>query len=812
MDVVGQREAVRTKPKPKPGLPAPAKLPKPAHLRADWQATRYVPPHVKHDEYVASLYAKQAALANTAEAAMRKQQEAAEREQPALPAEDAPFLKGKLRPTAREQQEGERPVGGTAGAVAGSRAPGVGARHPHDTAPAMVVPNGTLEAPFSIAQSDAFPRRVVAHCSTTAAAAETRAELRSRIQAASVVIVKEDEHAPGVVPTQQQDVGTRVAPLADKMQPPLAPLAKASELKRQHGHNPAHTAALAMPPGARPRLRNSRLIAQSKRVPTQSLRAQGTQQDTTGGASKKSNASPALRPDPGQRLDENSADDATYESRRQQMLPAAATTSTNTTSQPPQGWILQALDWGRWFGAGSGSKPSGSGSGCGGGKGGDLAIAPAKFEGTFNVSESAASPTSRAAHAMPMIADTEGASGCSFEGRVHSSPESHQGHHRHERRYAQSPAPPHQHQRCSPQAPSNQSSNPKSTAAAPLPPARSHPQPAVPAAPLDGVIVTREMRQIVAAEMMPDRDRQTLGRTTDSHEPPKATTPLAAPAARVPLSAFFEAFSAQRAQEPSYRTTEKADRVKRRDRGEHGREATLPAVEHRPTPPAPPSDDEQPALADAAISIAPVPRPHAFDIIAGLIRGGGGGGSHDNDNEDNEIREMRDELKRARASLPIHLRGRLPPPPPARNPQFLGDYGQRAGHQHQHFHRHRSQHSSYTASRSTMSLLRSAASSGTSYAASFRRRNGGGHGNGGRPVTDWTAAVAEAEAFIAAEGVAGACGKNLGAVEDRAPKGQAHAGEEGRAVAARAVMLSVRPAIDEGHENMIAANTPLPSE
>ena len=95
---------------PVPGtkLPAPSKLPAPgkmpAHLQPDWQQKRYVPPHIQHDQYVASLYAKHD-KSKTPEAKIEKQRSTAERYFPATAESDEAIARGKLPPTAREAVE-----------------------------------------------------------------------------------------------------------------------------------------------------------------------------------------------------------------------------------------------------------------------------------------------------------------------------------------------------------------------------------------------------------------------------------------------------------------------------------------------------------------------------------------------------------------------------------------------------------------------------------------------------------------------------------------------------------------------------------
>ena len=75
--------------------------PMPAHMKADFMKTRYIPPHVKHDEYIAFLHAKAHAKQNSAEARELTLLEEAERMEPHGSAADAP-VQSKLPPTARE--------------------------------------------------------------------------------------------------------------------------------------------------------------------------------------------------------------------------------------------------------------------------------------------------------------------------------------------------------------------------------------------------------------------------------------------------------------------------------------------------------------------------------------------------------------------------------------------------------------------------------------------------------------------------------------------------------------------------------------
>ena len=203
---------------------------------------------------------------------------------------------------------------------------------------------------------------------------------------------------------------------------------------------------------------------------------------------------------------------------------------------------------------------------------------------------------------------------------------------------------------------------------------------------------------------------------------------------------------------------------------------------------------------EAPVGILPAPRPHALELISGLIRasieeptqhdgrgeaeGAGGEGM----SEEGEITAMRAELenlKRERASLPLYLRGRLPPPPAKAKPKFLGDYGQRPG----------GNPGGYSANRPKGGKAGHSVSQGGGRVIGSIQRLMGGHLS--RPHTDASLVViAEDELATTGSEV-----KKLGASEDKAPKGQAHAGEEGRAVAARAVLLSVRPTIEEERED-----------
>jgi hypothetical protein len=191
------------------------------------------------------------------------------------------------------------------------------------------------------------------------------------------------------------------------------------------------------------------------------------------------------------------------------------------------------------------------------------------------------------------------------------------------------------------------------------------------------------------------------------------------------------------------------------------------------------------------VNVHVAPRPRSLELISGLLRASVGD-QLPADEEQDEIRQMQEELAQLRAQhakLPIHLRGRLPPPPPRHKPKFLGDYGQRhAGHALRYV--------SVGPTRGGGSRSHTSSSSSSSSKGGYRR-----------PVTSharWLPASAMPKAGETPE--EHACTewsgeqKRLGAAEDGAPKGQAHAGEEGRAVAARAVLLSVRPSIEEGKE------------
>ena len=130
-------------------LPKPAALPMPAHMQPDFAKKRYVPPHVKHDEYVRMLYAKRDAAMNTPEERRRRQMEHIERDRPAECAPQTP-APSKLPPTARiraeaaqqqqqQQQQQQSLLGSWLGdklgagiAGGGSFAPGGSSRFEHD--------------------------------------------------------------------------------------------------------------------------------------------------------------------------------------------------------------------------------------------------------------------------------------------------------------------------------------------------------------------------------------------------------------------------------------------------------------------------------------------------------------------------------------------------------------------------------------------------------------------------------------------------------------------------------------------------------
>ena len=98
-------------------LPAAAPLPMPTHMHPDFQKKRVVPPHVKHDQYVAMLHAKATAAKNTAEAQRQLQAEQAERYFP-VAGDMEPPAQAKLPPTARHVKEpAERNMFGMLGFV-----------------------------------------------------------------------------------------------------------------------------------------------------------------------------------------------------------------------------------------------------------------------------------------------------------------------------------------------------------------------------------------------------------------------------------------------------------------------------------------------------------------------------------------------------------------------------------------------------------------------------------------------------------------------------------------------------------------------
>jgi hypothetical protein len=104
---------------------------------------------------------------------------------------------------------------------------------------------------------------------------------------------------------------------------------------------------------------------------------------------------------------------------------------------------------------------------------------------------------------------------------------------------------------------------------------------------------------------------------------------------------------------------------------------------------------------------------------------------------------------RSEARLPLHLRGRLPAPPPERGaPAFLGDYG----------------------------LKKDA----KPVAMPPKRRDAG-------VVTGAAGHVRQDARRVAAAVDAGGEGKRTGACEQKPPPRQPHAGEEGKTVAAKAI-------------------------
>jgi len=75
--------------------------PMPAALRTDFQKTRYIPPHVKHDEYVQLLHAKYEAKKNTPEVRRQERDSVAQRYAPRVAEEDEPTLSRKVPLTLR---------------------------------------------------------------------------------------------------------------------------------------------------------------------------------------------------------------------------------------------------------------------------------------------------------------------------------------------------------------------------------------------------------------------------------------------------------------------------------------------------------------------------------------------------------------------------------------------------------------------------------------------------------------------------------------------------------------------------------------
>ena len=81
-------------------FPLPVRLPMPAALRSDFQK-RYIPPHVKHDEYVQLLYAKYEAKKNTPEVRRQERESVAQRYAPRVAEEDEPTMSRKVPLTSR---------------------------------------------------------------------------------------------------------------------------------------------------------------------------------------------------------------------------------------------------------------------------------------------------------------------------------------------------------------------------------------------------------------------------------------------------------------------------------------------------------------------------------------------------------------------------------------------------------------------------------------------------------------------------------------------------------------------------------------
>ena len=138
------------------------------------------------------------------------------------------------------------------------------------------------------------------------------------------------------------------------------------------------------------------------------------------------------------------------------------------------------------------------------------------------------------------------------------------------------------------------------------------------------------------------------------------------------------------------------------------------------------------------------------------------------------------EEERAAPRLPIHLRGRMPAAPPKQGSRFLGDYGQRSGVP---------QRASSFKTRTSLSFGRKLVSHQTSVATSKAGDAGTMRGAGNE--RDASSRTAEEEEQPGDENAAvergGGESKKVGAAEENVPRGQAHAGEEGRVVAAKAV-------------------------
>jgi hypothetical protein len=148
-----------------------------------------------------------------------------------------------------------------------------------------------------------------------------------------------------------------------------------------------------------------------------------------------------------------------------------------------------------------------------------------------------------------------------------------------------------------------------------------------------------------------------------------------------------------------------------------------------------------------------------------------------------------DALRAEQAARPIHLRGRsLPAPPPKQaEPRFLGDYGQRPAN----------------VARATNKLLWSQIQR-TGRKLSFGRGQKKrqqtcprpGVGTSSSPGLLRNSSNAENNPAQCTDAASEACegprsdkseGKRLGSAEQNAPRGQAHAGEEGRSIALRAL-------------------------